>query len=216
MENLQALCTICHSKIHGIEPKTSELKTLIILRDRLIKIRKSYIQQKKSFKNIEIIVPVFWIEEIKKLTKAIKAIEKELKIKVETHENWNFLNNIDGISYITASKLIAYLNPRNFETVSKIWRYCGLDANYIKRKRGMKQEETKRCGNPYIKKELLGILAVSFIRQKNKKYREIYDKEKAKQLSKSLTKIHTHKRAMRKMIKCFLIDYWKYTHKKRG
>ena len=50
----------------------------------------------------------------------------------------------------------------------------------------------------------------------NKKYREIYDKEKAKQLSKSLTKIHTHKRAMRKMIKCFLIDYWKYTHKKRG
>jgi len=70
-----------------------------------------------------------------------------------------------------------------------------------------------KFGNPYLKKELMGILADNFVKQRTPIYREIYDKEKARQASLKgegapKNKMHAHLRAKRKAIKIFLSHFW--------
>ena len=45
-----------------------------------------------------------------------------------------------------------------------------------------------------------------FIKQRTPKYREIYDKEKDKQIKNGIKKGHAHNRAIRKVAKVFLRD----------
>lgn len=208
LENLQGLCTLCHAEIHGIEPKLSELKTLVTLRDRLIIIKGSINNQIRGFGGIELVVPTFWRDESKRIDDKIIEIEKQIKKEVTLNSKWKWLSGIRGVSYVNASKLIALIPPENFKTVSKMWRYCGLDANYIRRKKKITKEESKKYGNPYVKKELLGIIASNFIRAKSD-YKKIYDEEKEKQLANELKRMHAHRRAIRIMIREFLLDWWK-------
>lgn len=243
-ENLQLLCTLCHAKVHGIEPNKSELKELVILRDRAIRIRNALDNQIRGFGRIEYVVPEHWLGERKVWDKKIKSFEKEIKVKIREgdYKVWSWLSGVKGIGEVTAAKLIAYIDIRNTPHVSSLWRYCGLDATHIKRTRGVfkgkekgeKQKEAKKYGNPYLKKELIGILADNFVKQRTPVYREIYDREKALQIE--LVKIHgvgktlengkttvsvktrivdgkevnnhAHLRAKRKMVKIFLEHFW--------
>lgn len=55
----------------------------------------------------------------------------------------------------------------------------------------------------------MGVLADSFIKQRTPLYREIYDKEKQRQLDNNgITKLHAHRRAIRKMMKIFISHFW--------
>lgn len=209
-ENQQNLCAICHTKIHNTSPKKSELKRLVIFRDRAIKIRNALINQIRNFSRIEYQVPDLWTEELKKWNNQIKEIEKNIKVllKEKDYPIVKWLNSIKGISFLTSAKLIAWIDIKNSPTVSALWRYCGLDATRIKRNKKISLKEAKQYGNPYLKKELLGVLADNFIKKRTPKYKEIYDKEKIKQAKNGLTKLHVHRRAKRKMIKTFIKDLW--------
>jgi len=66
--------------------------------------------------------------------------------------------------------------------------------------------------NPWLKSKLLAVLATSFLRSKNEKYVKVYQDYKFRQLNRPdmqnnpAIKIIAHKRALRYMIKIFLID----------
>lgn len=211
-ENLQYLCTLCHAEIHDILPKQSELKRMVIFRDRAVK-RKNIIEnQIRGFGRIEYVIPEELTDEYKSLLEIIKQYEKETKklLKTGNYPLWERLETVKRISFITASKLISHIDIRHSPYPSSLCQYCGYgDPKYIKRKKGMKQAEAKRCGNPYLKKELY-VLADNFIKQRTPIYRDIYDEEKEKQMNNGseLSKGHAHNRAIRKMNKIFLIHYW--------
>ena len=59
-KNKQMLCTKCHSKIHGISPKQSELKWFVLLRDRAIRVRNVLNNQERGFGRIEYLIPEDW------------------------------------------------------------------------------------------------------------------------------------------------------------
>lgn len=203
------LCDLHHAEKHGISPKKSELKRLVILRDRAIKIRGTRQNQKRGLGRIEYAIPEDWDKEIEKWNKEIKDLEKQIKILVEEYPIWKWLKKIKGIKTNTAGKIISHIDIANTPTVSALWRYCGLDPTHINRKRKISQKEALKYGSPFLKKELVGILGDQFIKQRTPKYRKIYDKEKEKQITKNkLTKGHAHRRAIRKMIKTFLKNFW--------
>jgi hypothetical protein len=209
--NLQELCALCHAKLHGISPKKSELKRLVIFRDRATRIRIALDNQVRGFSKIEYLVPTLWQEERRGWHKAVKRLEKEIKATIDSGDYpiWDWLKEIKGISHTTAAKLIAHIDIHNSPTVSALWRYCGLDATHIKRKKGMKKEKALKFGNPCLKKEFRGVLADSFIKQRTLGYREIYDSEKERQIQvNGLTKGHAHNRAKRKMVKIFIEHLW--------
>ena len=206
-DNLQNLCSLCHSEIEGRTPNKSELRRLVDFRDRAIVIKLTFASQIRSLSRIEYIIPDYWTEKEKEFGKYIKGLEKEIKKEIESnYPIWNWLKEIKGISHNTAAKLISHIDIENTPTVSALWRYCGLDATHIKRTKNLSQQESKKFGNPYLKKETVGILASNFIRKGNLKYKEIYNKEKTKELKNKLTKGHAHNRAKRIMIKAFLKD----------
>lgn len=211
-ELFENLCTLCHSLIHGNNPKKSELKHVVILRDRTIQLRNNIESQIKGFERIEFFVPEEWYEQKKSVYKRIKEYEKQIKKILDSGEYslWDsWLKDVRGISYITASKFISHIDISKSETVSQLWRYCGLDATHIKRTKKISEKEAKKFGSPYLKKEILGILADSFIKKRTPIYREIYDTEKERQIQiKGISKKHAHRRAIRKMMKIFLAHYY--------
>ncbi len=232
-ENLQMLCTLCHSRLHGIEPKKSELKRVVIFRDRAIRIRNTMDNQIRGFGRIEYVVPKEWTKQRKELDLFIKDYEKQLKemMKSGEYKAWDcFLKDVKGISFITAAKLIAYIDIHNSPSISALWRYCGLDATHIKRTSKISQDEAKKFGNPYLKKELLGVLADSFVKQRTPIYRERYDTEKARQIARHLsgecercTKLklnkkpgHSHAMANRKAVKLFVSHFWQKWRQAEG
>lgn len=137
-----------------------------------------------------------------------------------------FLQKIKGIGPVLSAKLIKALGDcSTFETVSKLWAYCGLSVvNGVapKRKKG-----EKTSFNPKMR-ALLWNVSTSFLKQNKAYYREIYDSEKEKQKAKTykapyllekygtsykktdtmLSKGHIHNRALRKMGKIFLDHFW--------
>lgn len=200
-ENLQWLCTLCHSKVHGISPKQSELKEHVVVRDRALKIRNALNNQTRGFSRIELLIPKAWEDNQKNWNAIIRGEEKAIKALMQNgnFKAWGWLQKVKGISHVTAGKLMAYIDINKTPSVSALWRYCGLDATHVKRTRagfkGVKDKaaEAKKFGNPYLKKEIMGILADSFIRQRTPVYREIYDREKERQLHlMSQTGIETH------------------------
>lgn len=228
------LCSLCHAKIHGNDPKKSELKRLIVLRDRVIKILTALKNQQDGFSGIELKVPDLWRKTLKRWKRERDLIEKKIKrkLKSEDYPIWSkWLKNIKGIAEITAAKLISYIDLEKSPTVSSLWRYCGLDATHIKRKKGMSEKEAKKYGVPYLKKELLGVLADNFLRQRTPIYRDVYDRTKKKELKlmKEYGKgvelgdkttvecrAHAHNRAKRKMIKIFISHYWTIGRQLKG
>jgi len=117
-----------------------------------------------------------------------------------------YLNNIYGIGPIFASGIIAWLAPLSrFATVSKLWKYCGLSPDSIRR-RG------QRCSyNPKLK-TFMWKIGESFVKQKRKSfYGKMYDrfKQECHQKHPDWSKAHVHAWAKRKVVKLFLSHAWK-------
>lgn len=231
------VCTICHSKIHGIEPKMSEIRDKLILYQRTQKARCAIKNQVRGLSRIEMKIPDDFTILLENLEEQEKKYSKEIKNLLEgkgekttlalDNQNsyvtpypiYDWLKNIKGISHILSAKLIAYININNSPTVSCLWYYCG-QAPQCKKTKGKKanwhQDLKMSCFQ----------ISDSFMKQRTPVYRDIYDVEKVKQLklmekvkkkSKGFTKIkdlapkskgHAHKKALRKSVKSFLKDYW--------
>jgi hypothetical protein len=260
-KNLQPLCTACHSKIHGIEARISEIKRLVILLNRTQKARIAIGNQVRAFQRIELTIPQNFQNLVGVLEEQEKAYEKEIKKIVENgnYPSSKWLLEIKGIKHVLAAKLLAYIDFSRTLGVGKLWAYAGLTPN-------SKKAKGKTANwNQELRMICCGQIADSFIKQRTPKYRAIYDAEKARQLmlmertfpamqptfsseapsniqdshsnsgnqirlaapdihsegkdhfnyvnlnsisSPPKSKMHAHKRAIRKMVKEFLKDYY--------
>lgn len=236
-ENLQHLCTLCHAKIHGIEPRYSELRRLVTLYIRCQKARCAIENQIRGFSRIELEIPELFNQLLKQLEQQEKLYSKQIKNLLENKEGENhkpvenqslnvfpsypYLKSIKGISHLLAGKLIALVDIKKSPMVSSLWAYAGQTPN------SKKQKGKKANWNQELKIVCYQI-SDSFVKQRTPKYREIYDKEKVKQLallnkegenqytigkplficSPPSSKMHCERRARRKAVKEFLKDYW--------
>ena len=206
----QNLCALCHAEVHGISPNMSELRMLVTEFNRVQKTRIIYDNTMRGFKHIEMKVPEFFEQQSKNLNDYEKSLSKKIKLFLEGETNYNkktnnillshknredqlsyenqeavvfpiysWLKNIRGISHLLSSQLIAYIDIKKFNQVSSLWHYCGMHVNNgiaPKRMKGSKID-----WNPQMRMICYKI-SDSFIKQRTPKYRDIYDKEKEKQI----------------------------------
>lgn len=206
---IQNLCALCHAKIHGISPNISELRMLVTEYNRVQKTRIIYDNTMRGFSYIEMKVPEFFQQQSKNLNDYEKLLSKKIKKFLEGDHNqadnhspgvsdkkggdheeydnhktnvfpiYSWLKNIKGISHLLSAQLISYIDIKKFRQVSSLWHYCGMHVkNGIAPKRS---KGNKIDWNPQMRMICYKI-SDSFIKQRTLKYRDIYDKEKAKQL----------------------------------
>ncbi len=204
----------------------------------------------KKYRDGELIKTLDLMVKDKKITKdeykyvkqclelAIKSKNLETSYKtsmmhyINQEQIWiDFLSKIRGLGAILGANIIkSFDNCEKYDTVSALWKCCGLDVkdgHAPKRKKG-----EKLTYNPNLK-TLMWKIADSFIKQGfykdkdgNKQptiYRKIYDNSKlrlremhpepvdthAKTGQKQkYTDMHIHLMAIRKMVKIFLQHYW--------
>ena len=208
-DNLQYLCTLCHAKIHGNDPKKSELKRLINIRDRLIKTKNGIENQQRGLSRIEYMMPESYSDDITKYKKGIKEYEKYIDKEIKDNPMYVIGKDIKGVSSGTIGDLLAFADASLFDNTSKLWRYCGLDASHVKRTKGISEDEAKKYGSSIIKTKFL-MIGDNFIRSKNKFASQMYNTEKEKQMNNPdvKTKLHAHNRARRKVTKIFLSAWY--------
>lgn len=132
---------------------------------------------------------------------------------------WEWLTAIKGLKAGgEAAKLLAQVDDiTRFDTVSKLWRFCGyavVEGKAEKNKAGEISHFNRKL------KAICFVIADQFIRQQTPYYADIYYAEKARQRELHPEKVtkpeggviytdnHVHYRAWRKMIKEFLKDFW--------
>lgn len=224
----QNLCALCHAKVHGISPNISELRMLVTEFNRVQKARIIYDNSMQGFSFIEMKVPEFFKQQSKNLNDYEESLSKKIKkflegdhtiletqgIHVseqkgedhklgETQSNLVFpiyawLKSIKGIKHLLSSQIIAYIDINKFKQVSSLWHYCGMHVNNgiaPKRSKGNKID-----WNPQLRMICYKI-SDSFVKQRTPKYRNIYDKEKKKQLE------------LEKIMKCKYCGKTSFKHK---
>ena len=199
--NLQPLCTLCHAKIHGKEPNISELKKLVLYYEKIQKARLAIQVSIKSFTRIGLDIPIELSDEVKKL----KALEARYLREIPQYfrenpsEIYCWMISIKGIGNLMAAKVLAFIDLEKVLSVSSLWAYAGLTPD-------SKREKGKKSNWSHNLKRTCYQLAGCFIKTRAPKYREIYDREKAKQVERGIKKGHAHNRAIRKVAKVFLRD----------
>ena len=145
------------------------------------------------------------------------------------YDKW--LKNIKGISTLNTANLLQYFGYcEKAKHCSSLWKYAGLHVvNGKAPKLSMygkgKEVETGLDYNPKLRM-LMYRVGDSFVKQRTPKYRDIYDREKAKQWKlgdydekknvmrnkdvegSPQSKGHADNRARRKMVKRFLADFY--------
>lgn len=168
----------------------------------------------------------------------INQLEKEYKKKMGKLVTFepiftDFLDKVKGIDKVLSAKLVKELgNCSQFDTVSRLWAYCGQSVINGKAPQRRKGERIKY--NPKLK-SLTWVISDCLMKSNKGYYREIYDTEKEKQLNReynvgylhekypgkkkngkdiypestvNLIRGHAHNRALRKTRKIFLDHYW--------
>lgn len=203
-DNLERLCTLCHAKEHGIKPNISELRKLVTYYERVQKAKVTIAASTKSFERIELDPPQELVDEVEKLRKLENKYEK--KIKTHWKENptavYKWAIEIKGVGDINIAKIASRIDLDKTPSESALWAYAGY-APDSKKKKGK-----KTSWNPKLKSSCYQLVDC-FIKQRTPKYREMYDKEKDKQMLKGITRGHAHNRAIRKVAKLFLRNYYK-------
>lgn len=157
-----------------------------------------------------------YIARIYDLAKAQKIVETSFKpemIKYIKDEKAyvQFLIYIRGIGPVLGSNLMRYIGYcERFDTVSKLWAYCGLpvkDGHAIKLEKG----QTIHF-NPQLR-VLCWKIGTSFVKKRTPFFRQEYDRYKAKELArtdenKPKRPLHAELRARRYIAKKFLQLYW--------
>ena len=176
------------------------------------------------------------------LKKFEKQYQKQILFLVKDEPIYTeYLSKIRGVAELTAANLIGYLGYcENFDTISKVWRYCGLavfDGSAERKKKGEKIHY-----NPKLK-TLMYKISDCFIKQGDG-YRKLYDKFKAfyrkkypeeivnpnyvapkdptdekskgKGFKKKYTPMHIDLMTRRKVEKIFLANYYLTARKMKG
>lgn len=136
-------------------------------------------------------------------------ILKGLKLSLEEMPVYRrFLSGVKGIGPATAAGLLAFVGDfSRFSSVSHMMAYFGLDVRDGKAPRKTKGQIANwhQEGRSLI----LGVIADLFVKMRTPIYRDIYEKEKAKQLPLTDKPIIAEKRARRKMAKEFIKDFYR-------
>jgi len=152
-------------------------------------------------------VPKIYQDMIEQLKDMEKGLIKEAKQVLKHHPAWKWGKNVKGLGPTLAAQLFGYIGDiGRFETVSRLWRYCGLGVTDGQADRMRKGQKARY--NPRIK-ALMHNIGASFLKT-NSPYRKIYDDKKRyyEQKHPDWTKNHIHLAAMRKMEKVFLAHLW--------
>jgi len=150
-----------------------------------------------------------------------------------------WLTGVKGVGPCLAGGFISRINPADFETVSKVWRYCGMDVRddgqAPRRTRGEKAD-----WNPYLRTHCWK-LGKSFV-MVGAGYRDLYEQEKRRlqelhpapipydpprmkkhrdgeEPAQALLKFspgHLDAMARRKVVKIFLSHYWQRGRELQG
>jgi len=206
-----SICALCHAEIHGISPNVSELRMLVTEYNRVQKTRIIYDNTMRGFSHIEMKVPEFFEQQSKNLNDYEKSLSKKIKIFLEGDQScidnqkfnvsekegedhttrdthsfsvfpiYSWLKSIKGISHLLSAQLIAYIDINKFHQVASLWHYCGMHVNNETHQAPKRSKGNKIDWNPQMRMICYKI-SDSFIKQRTPKYRDIYDKEKVKQL----------------------------------
>jgi len=167
----------------------------------------------------------FWLRDV--LKRSEDQTKKDVAVLLKGIPIWeHWLKNVTGIGPCLAGSLYAGVQDiARFETVSKLWKYCGqdvVDGHAPKRKRG-----EKITWNPFLRMTVYKVTD-SFLKQNPDKclYRWLYDEHKAIYRSRypekadsgrrtksggiiwNYTDLHIHNMAKRKAGKIFLEHLW--------
>ncbi len=149
-----------------------------------------------------------------------------------------FLKNVKGVGPAMAGVIIAYVDIHKAIYPTNILAYMGIDVGPDGRGRGMYKEHlvdreyTDKKGKPeirksitfepFLKSKMVGVLGPSFLRT-GSPYRNAYDGYKHRLMSRPLkdgeeplSKLHIHRRAIRYMLKMFVIDLYTVWRKLEG
>ena len=206
------ICQTCHDEIHGIEARKGRMARVV---KELIKTQKARISinnQIRSLGGNDFMIPDHLNQVVETCEKAEKDYEKQIKVLLEGGDwpIWDWLKGVKGISHKLAGKLIAYIDIFNTPKPSNLWQFCGYGDPEDKLRKGYKIRH-----NPDLKAFCYQI-ADSFVKQRTSPYRKVYDETKERELKRVKTKGHAHNRAMRKMIKAFLLDLYLEWRKSEG
>ena len=177
-----------------------------------------------------------YVEKLVELLEEARTKENKFKKLMQSYieqepiyDKW--LKNIKGISTLNTANLLQYFGYcEKAKHCSSLWKYAGLHVvNGKAPKLSMygkgKEVETGLDYNPKLRM-LMYRVGDSFVKQRTPKYRDIYDREKAKQWKlgdydekknvmrnkdvegSPQSKGHADNRARRKMVKRFLADFY--------
>jgi hypothetical protein len=162
--------------------------------------------------------------------KEAKSLENSFKKAMlsfvkDTDVYKKFLSEIRGIGPVLSAKLIKnFGNCSQYATVSKLWAHCGY---HVVNGKAPTLEKGKKINFSPKLRTFVWKISDSLMKLNKGVYRDIYLKEKQKQLNKEydegylaekyneyeeedihITRGHAHNRALRKMVKIFLDHYW--------
>jgi hypothetical protein len=154
--------------------------------DKLLKDRIKAMFKQGKFTEAEATYVTTLLENIKKIEEQEKSYGKLLAIYVKDEPIYTeFLQHIRGISFVLTANLLRYFGYCDGKkeetgdelcpTISSLWKYCGLAPNQ-KRVKGEKANY-----NPSAK-VLCFKLGDSMLKQRTPCYRDLYDKEKERQM----------------------------------
>ena len=156
---------------------------------------------------VEIKPPNVLVDVLAKLSTVEKELRRELERAVEGHPLYTqYLQYVRGVGATMAAYLITVLNPARFETVSKMWKYCGLHVVNGKAPRRTPGQPTG--WNP-VARTMMWRLGESF-RMKGGFYKMLYHKLLEESLEKrpNWTKGHHVAHARRVTVKIFLAHWY--------
>lgn len=203
--NFEHLCIFCHAKEHGIKPNLSRLKVLVTYYHKAQKLR---IMLNKNIENLEIL-ELKCPKQLKQASKMFKKMQNHYDWEIEKYWRnnptsiYNWASQIKGAGDIMLAKILSEINFGKISSYTSLWAYAGLSPNQTKKK-GID------CNWNHRLRAYCFQLAKCMIQKRTPKYREIYDREKEKQMNKGLSRNHSHNRAIRKMVKTFLRDLYKH------
>ena len=123
------------------------------------------------------------------------------------------ITELKGISFVTATQLVAMIDIERADTISALWRYAGYgvadDGTIDRRRKGEKD-----CYNSRLKC-LMHVVVTNIIkcsgRGEPSPYVKVYNDSKLFYLeNKDWTKGHIHMAALRRMKKLLLAHLWKH------
>jgi len=144
--------------------------------------------------------------------KIFAELEKEtlkyIKTLLEDFLLYKKLIKIKSVGEKVIAVLLAEVDIHKADTVSSLWKFCGLGVTNGKADRPEKNK--KRCYNSFVKSKLLDGLGKKFLIDKNEYSKYYYEyKERKEKEGWGNNKMHRHRAAIRYMIKMFLIDVYK-------